>query len=740
MMVPYLLCSITLYDGETPKTDLNKDNGGPYYEVWWGGPTANSLSDSSTTPYEGKYCLKWECQVPYSGGAFYADPNWIGIKADNVTNIEFWARGKNGGETVILTFFDRNLNKPNDKDGMFPPIVLKDIPNVWTKYSFNVAEELAKIVDTRPPDMNIFEGFTLSGSEGGTVVYFDNIRLGEVPRKEKSYTPIKINKMGWRPDDKKIAILNKDSEVFEIIDAKTGTSVFNGKPVLGMKNDPSSGDDVWYADFSSFKTPGSYQIALSDGTRSGTFKIAEDVYKPIWKDAMKAFYFQRCGTALTKDFGNKYTRPYCHKGDKNAEFAMRNDGIKPEGTMDVSGGWHDAGDDNKYTHPLYITLWYLVNAYLIAPEKFKDNLVNIPESGNGISDLVDEILWETKWLEKMQVKSGNEKGLVYNKVGEIRKEPNADYLQTKRYIFEPTSSDTIVFSATMAMVSYMLEKTQTDENSKILAQRYKKAAISAYDAWVKVTENGARQYPEGGFKNPPGWDGSTAMGLNPGDEKKMALTAAVELYRLTKDSKYHDIVKSKIDEYITLFKSRDRLWGADEFLAFYNYSALPDEMRDPKVMEKMKSTLREFKKDIMKYVSENAYKVPFGAPGHFCWGSNSHLVKNAINFYFLYMWDQKEEDWLQVQRAMNYILGLNAVDKMMFTGRGKAVMYHKYWNKPGQQPPGYMVGGVNQWDGNDYISKYPQKCYEDSNTNWSLTEGGIYYQAAAVFILSLFIP
>jgi len=732
--------ALILYDGETPQTDLDRSNGGGYYEIWWGGQNANSLTDSTDDPYEGKKCMKWTCNVAWSGGAFMADPSWIGLNIENVTNIEFMIKGAKGGESVNLVFFDKKLGVPGEKDGHFPDIKIDNIPNKWTRYSFKISELLKNHPGKRPPNMTIFEGFMISGSPAGTVVYFDNVKMGEKPREEIVYSPIKINKLGYRPSDKKLAIINKKSSKFEIVEKDSKKVVFSGTPVLGSEFDPSSGDAVWYADFSELKKDGIYFIRLSDGTASSEFRIADDVYRNLWIDLMRVFYIQRCGIELDEKHAGVYTRPKCHTNDKRAGFALRLDGKRPKGTLDVTGGWHDAGDDNKYSQPIYNTLWYLVNAYLLNPQKFPDNLLNIPESGNGRSDLVDEILWEIKWYLKMQVKKGPEKGLVYAKVGAWDGAKHKDYLQTPRFVFQPNSADTLTFCATVAMTAYMLEKTQKDPESLKIAKECRDAAILAWKAWKKFTENGKKQYPEGGFRNPPGWGGSTAMGTDFNSEKKLILTAAVELYRLTGEKIYHDEIKARIDEYIKIFLNRDKTWGADEFLAFYNYSTLPSNMIDKDILEKMKKEVRDFKERIMEYVRKNAYRVPFGGDGHFCWGSNSHLLKNAANFFFLWKWDGKQEDWEIVQRAVDYIMGLNAVDKLMITGWGNAIMYHGIWDNPEHQPPGFVVGGVDQWDNNGWMSKYPQKCYRDSQYNWSVNEGAIYYQAAAVFMTSLFIP
>ena len=671
-----------------------------------------------------------------------ADPNWLGINIDQMTNLSFWARGAKGGEQVEIKFYDTRLNKPEKDDGHFKFIKLTNIAVGWTKYSYSLFGLTNGKPGKRPLNLDLFEGFSISGSQPGTVVYFDDMKFGMKDRVELIYAPVKINRLGYRPGDKKTAVINVKADTFSVLDNATKKNAFTGKTLFITEKDRDSGDMVSWIDFSGLNIPGTYIIQLPDGTKSGEFRIADDVYNDIYSDIFRFFYFQRCGSSVDAEYGGKYVRRLCHKGDVKAAFAMRLDGTRPKGTLDVSGGWHDAGDDNKYSPNEFITLWYLVQAYELFPHKFKDGQFRIPENANGIPDIIDEMLWESEWLRKMQVKKGKEAGLVYSKVGQIdddARNPDIDYLDLPRYVFQPTTADTASFAATMSMMARLLVK-QSDRKLQVMGRKYRKAAEKAFEAYMKFSHEGTKQYPSGGFRNPDGWGGSTAVGKNLNEEKKLMFNAACELYALTKDKKYHDIIRKNIDAYITLFKARDITWGVDEFIGFFDYLNLEDKDTDPEVRQKMKETVRLNTDIVNKYVADNAYRVPLGQTGHFCWGSNCDVLKVAANFYYLYLWDRKQEDMDTVRRSFDYVMGLNAVDKNMFTGWGKALMFHRYWNNPEEQPPGYMVGGVDIYDGNAWMSKYPQKCYRDSTHNWAVNEAGIYYQASCFFIFTVFMP
>jgi hypothetical protein len=62
------------------------------------------------------------------------------------------------------------------------------------------------------------------------------------------------------------------------------------------------------------------------------------------------------------------------------------------------GGHHDAGDYNPRAH--LDVAQTLMDAYEMAPQKFYDGQLNIPEKGNGIPDILDEAHWALRlWLD-----------------------------------------------------------------------------------------------------------------------------------------------------------------------------------------------------------------------------------------------------------------------------------------------------------------------------------------------------
>jgi len=388
-------------------------------------------------------------------------------------------------------------------------------------------------------------------------------------------------------------------------------------------------------------------------------------------------------------------------------------------------GWHDAGDDNKYSWN-FDMMWMLADLYKHFPGRYPDGELNIPESGNGRSDLLDELVFEAKWYVKMQVASGKEAGLAYEQIRDIDDQPKTPYLQHKRRVLAPRSDKTANYCQSMAMMAWLLAP-EKDQESRDLGKLCRERAVKAWDAYEKFTKGGKVSYPDG-----------QKMKFDSERYK-----AAVEMFRMTGEKKYHDIVKKDLDGYIADYLAGDKYWGQGKFICFFSYCELPGTMTDPSIVQKMKDVVRAYRGLNDEYALHNGYRVPFGNVGHFCWGSNGHLSSNGVIFYHLYAWDGKDEDIQKVKRIADYILGENAVDKVMLTGWGKALMYHGIWAKtkdPDSVPPGYMVGGVDMHNDNDWMSKYPQKCYRDTTSNWTINEISTGYQAAAVFVLGIFVP
>jgi hypothetical protein len=225
---------------------------------------------------------------------------------------------------------------------------------------------------------------------------------------------IHVDHLGWRPGDRKVAVLvDRPGVTVELRRGSDGAVV--GTYTSGaLEADEDSGDQVARVDFSDATTPGGHYLYLPDeGLRSYLFRIADDVYDIVGAAAAKSFYFQRCnhdkalphaGDALLgfDGLGGQWVDSTCHGGDTAAPAGP---GSADHGALDLRGGWHDAGDYQK-------TLWgrgvpELLFAYEVNPGAWPDGQLAIPESGNGVPDLLDEVAWELDFYVRMQRPDGH---------------------------------------------------------------------------------------------------------------------------------------------------------------------------------------------------------------------------------------------------------------------------------------------------------------------------------------------
>jgi endoglucanase len=270
---------------------------------------------------------------------------------------------------------------------------------------------------------------------------------------------IKMDYFGYRPDDTKIAVLTADPgatvEVRTTADAVVYTVPTDGGSItyMGVEGQPS-GDEVWQVDFSPFSTAGTYRLYVPAlGAQSYDFDLKSDVYTAAGEAAIKTYYYQRCGVA--------HPTPYAEGGwaDPGVCHAYMTsvlpDGGAPDyGALDLSGGWHDAGDYNKYVWgAVESAIVPMLTAFEDNPDLFYDGQLNIPESSNGVPDILDEVKFEIDWLLKMRMPDGVVLGRVFDNRGgayDNNSCPPSEAIHD-HYYFAPDPESRAIFNGCVAM-------------------------------------------------------------------------------------------------------------------------------------------------------------------------------------------------------------------------------------------------------------------------------------------------
>jgi len=239
---------------------------------------------------------------------------------------------------------------------------------------------------------------------------------------------IHVDQFGYLADSDKVAVISnpqigynandqyQPGQDFQLRNASDDELVFTN--TLQVWNDgnthPQSGDMGWWFDFSSFHDVGSYYIFdPATDERSAIFNINSNPYAAVIQTATKMFYYNRCNAPKVELFaGFNWTDGDNFMQDVDVRSVLDQDNTST--SRDLTGGWFDAGDYNKYVTFAHNTLHQLLSAYENNPDIFTDNW-NIPESNNGLPDLLDEIKWELDWLYKMV----NGDGTVILKMGSL---------------------------------------------------------------------------------------------------------------------------------------------------------------------------------------------------------------------------------------------------------------------------------------------------------------------------------
>lgn len=225
---------------------------------------------------------------------------------------------------------------------------------------------------------------------------------------------VRINQIGYLPEATKVAVFMSDDAVkvdgFELVDAFTGDVAWRSDAVRPM-GALGQMKTTCRLDFSALKTDGAYYIkVLSSGgeTRSEIFPINPKVYDGAADFVLNYMRQQRCGW-------NPFFKDSCHR--KDGIIVGHPDPKKDSTFLDVTGGWHDASDCLQYTTTSANAIYQMMFAYQSNPEAFSDNhLADGTPGRNGIPDIVDEIYWGLKWLDKMNPEPGE----MYNQIADDR--------------------------------------------------------------------------------------------------------------------------------------------------------------------------------------------------------------------------------------------------------------------------------------------------------------------------------
>ena len=574
---------------------------------------------------------------------------------------------------------------------------------------------------------------------------------------------IRLNQLGELPGGVKIAIIGSQSTQpldWRLVGAD-GSIAKQGK-TLPFGPDQWSGENVHQIDFSSFANIGSGYRLEAGGVSSRPFAIRSDLYERLPHDALEYFYHSRAGTPIEARYvGQTWARPAGHPHEVATCMAGRD--LKGNWwtgcpySLDVTGGWYDAGDQGKYVVNGGIALWTLLNLYehnLARGEEaqFSDGTQSIPENHNGISDLLDEARWELEFFLRMQVPQGTHllapvgakraaanlrfvdidaSGMAHHKVADEHWTPlptRPDQDRLRRVLAPPSTGATLNLAAVTAQCARIWRTIDPP-----FARRCLRASERAWRAALRNPQ----VYPVDSFTGSGGYRDPELS-----DE---FYWAAAELLTTTGKPEFRSAVEHSA--YFHAPISNEPGWASVAALAAITL-ALHPQVLGPAETSRIRGQIINAADRFLADAKITGYAVPMAPPGGYTWGSNSNLLNRAILLALASEFTGERRYRDGVIDAMDYLLGRNPLDRSFITGYGARPMqnpHHRFWthsldpNFP-FPPPGVLSGGPNNLAMADEVAAAlrgtcaPQTCWADNARAYSVNEVAINWNAPLVWV------
>lgn len=590
-------------------------------------------------------------------------------------------------------------------------------------------------------------------------IFFDDIYLSDPQYKKPDpdapppLAVVRVNQVGYLPNAQKRAtvVSSATSPLSWALKNSVGTVMLTGTTtVRGL--DAASGDNVHTIDFSAFTTPGSNYVlsvnANGSDNASHTFAINNNVYSKMKYDALAYFYHNRSGIEIKM--------PYCGRTDLARAAGHPNDMAvtepgtnQPDYSLDVTGGWYDAGDHGKYVVNGGIALWTMLNQYERASlqgtntvSHFADATMNIPENKNGVPDILDEARWEMQMILKMQVPEGKSKaGMVHHKMHDLNWTPLAtrpDQDKETRILRPPSTAATLNLAAVAAMSSRLWKTIDSKFSTECLtaAEKAWKAAVANPTDYAPLHKIGGGPYNDSCLTDEFYW-------------------AACELYVTTGKDEYKEYLQ-KSPHYLempTVFTNMGEdagldgvfTWGSVQGLGTVTLALVQNGLPASEIT-KAKDKIVASADYFINIINTNNYFTPLKK---YPWGSNAFVLNDAIVMALAYDFTKTKKYLDGVCESMDYLLGRNALDKSYVSGYGFYPLtnpHHRFWAKQADStfpsaPAGVISGGPNTGLQDPWVlaagmvgKTAPQKCYLDNIEAWSVNEVTINWNAPLAWV------
>ncbi|WP_422756759.1 glycoside hydrolase family 9 protein [Micromonospora sp. WMMD708] len=634
--------------------------------------------------------------------------------------------------------------------GSAPYTSYASVPAVAAPTSKRV-EQTFTVPDDNPNAQLIFQ---VGGAAAEQRICLDNVSLrgGEAapPYVPDTGPRVRVNQVGYLPGGPKNAtVVTESTEALPWqLKSAAGTVVASGRSTpRGV--DAASGQNVQTVDFSSFRTPGTGYTLVADGETSHPFDISGDLYDRLRADAMQFFYAQRSGIEIDGDLiGEEYARPAGHLGvapNQGDTEVPCQPGVC-DYTLDVRGGWYDAGDHGKYVVNGGIAAYQLLSAFertktaetAAGGAALGDSTLRLPERGNAVPDILDEARWEIEFLLRMQVPAGKPlAGMAHHKIHDkawtgLPLAPQDD--AQPRELHPPTTAATLNLAAVAAQCQRLFAPYDA-----AFAARCGTAATTAYAA--------AKAHPAVYADPNDGIGGGAYDDTNVTDE---FYWAAVELYLTTGKKAYLDDLTASPQHTGDVFAAGGAFsWQSVGAVGRLELATVPNGLPAAD-RARVRASVTAAADNYLTTLHAQAYGLPVpGEAASYVWGSNSNIINNMVVLAtaFDLTRDAKYRDG--AVQATDYLLGRNALNMSYVTGWGEQNARNQHSRIFGNQlnpampnpPVGSLAGGPNAALQDPFVAQLlkgcaPMFCYVDDINSYSTNEVAINWNSALAWLAS----
>ena len=537
---------------------------------------------------------------------------------------------------------------------------------------------------------------------------------------------IRLNQVGMFPNQEKTAVIEGAAKSVTIIDDATGKKAAKAR-VLRTATSPWSKKRRTVIDFSALTKPGTYTLRC--GSETAKFTIDKDALHDVTAATLKAFYLVRSGMPIERQYAGDFARPTGHPDTQVYIHPSAASLGRPAGsTISSPWGWYDAGDYNKYIVNSAFSVGIILCSYEQNKSWFDGLSVNIPESKNSTADVLDELMYNLRWMLTMQDPYD---GGVYHKLTT----PNFEGFvmptdcHQQRYVVQKSTAATLDFAAVMAQAARIYKG---NKDYPEFAEQAARAAMAAY-GWAERNPRVLYMQNKMSEQFKPAVTTGEYGDFNLTDEWYWAAT---ELYLLTGDKQFADIIdKNQPRRFSAPTWGNVAALGTYDRLMNNSHSSLPA------------SHLVSYCDSLVATTATSSFQTPNGnSPNDFGWGCLAETFgTNGLTLLYAYRLTGDKKYLTAAQQDADYVLGRNATGYCYITGFGTKSPMHPH-HRPSEADgveapyPGLLVGGPNpgqqdKADVKNYPSNQPDESYTDVMQSYASNEIAINWNASILALL-----